>query len=119
MAKQSKEEKLEGILGSIDLNEKTEMGEVADQLFRNTPSRSNISNDEFILLFINNAEFKGLGKRCPNFAALNPVNDFLEFKKSVGGWNVQMFVESAGGMQNSRAGGSIGGWFRDKLLTPK
>lgn len=105
-------DRLESILQKLDINDKTETGEMALELFKNTAGRTNITQDEMVLLFINKAMFRGLG-----LDDLSPVDDFLELKKSVGGFAVQKFVEGVGGMANMRAGGSVGGWMRDRLFS--
>jgi len=103
------DDNLDDILKRANVNEKTEMGEVASELFANTPSRTNITQDEMTLLFVNKALFRGLG-----IAELSPVNDFIELKKSVGGWNVEQFVRSMGGLNEQRKG--FLGTMKDKLF---
>ena len=95
----------------MDLKEPTEYGEVAKEMFLNTPGRSNFTQDEMVLLFINKAMFKGL-----NMDDLSPVDDFIELKKSVGGWNVEMFVNGLSGINSVRTGGGFMSRMGDALF---
>ena len=106
-------EKLDDVIERFDLSESTELGEVAQNIFKNVAGRTNLTNDEICLCLINDLIFKGL--KMDN---LNPVNGFLELKKSQGGWSVNKMVESVGGMLNNRSGGLIGDGFKN-LFKPK
>jgi len=100
---------IDDVLDKIDLNEKTEMEGVADQIFRSTPTRSNITPDEAAACFKCNAIFPTMGMDDEN-----PVNGFLELKKSQSGWSTEKFVQATGGINEQRKGlmGTIG----DKLF---
>lgn len=103
------DESLDSVLSKVDLSEKTEMGEAAMHVFKTGKGRTNISNDEAILLFINKQIFSALG-----LDELDPTDDFIELKKSVEGWSTEKFVQVASGVQNQRAGGIMG-----KLFSPR
>ena len=58
--KQNKEnsESLDEVLENVNLNEQTEMGEIASNMFKSGASRTNLSEDEVCLVFINDSIFK-------------------------------------------------------------
>lgn len=111
-------EGLDDIMSKVDLNEKTELGEVAENVFRSSPSRSNISSDEHVLCWINQEIFNGLIKKKGEFKDLNPVKSFLELKKSVNGWSTEKFVQSTAGVNDQRSGGLLGS-IKNSLFTPR
>jgi len=102
-------ENIDDVLDKIDLNEKTEMEGMAEQIFKSTPTRSNITPDEASACFRCNAIFPTMG-----MGDENPVDGFLELKKSQLGWSTEKFVQAAGGVNDQRKGlmGTIG----DKLF---
>lgn len=107
------ENSLDHVLDNVDLSEKTEMGEVANNIFQRGAGRTNLSEEEGALCFINDAIFKGL-----QLDDLNPVENFMEIKKSVKGWSTEKFVQGMGGITNSRSGGMLGG-IKDALFKPR
>ena len=107
------EENLDDVLNNVDLSEKTEMGDFADQIHRARQSGSNISLDESGSVIICKMVFPVLGM------SNNIADTFMEVAKSRGGWATEKVVQGAGGIQNTRSGGSIGGWMKDRLFTPK
>lgn len=101
---------LETLMDNIDVSEKTELQGVAYEVFLNTPSRSNITHFEASACFVSNVIFPTLG-----MAEENPVNFFLELKKSQQGWATHQFVNAAGGVQEQRSGlGMMDRLFRKK-----
>lgn len=107
------DDSLDEMLDKIDLSEKTEMGQVAEEIFKKGSGRSNISDDETGACFKCNVIFDTLGMQEDN-----PVDMFLELRKSKLGWATEKFVQSTSGMHDQRAGGMFGN-LRDKLFTPK
>jgi len=109
-----KKDSLDEVLNKVDLSEKTEMGEVANNIFQKGAGRTNLTDDEVCLVFINNAIFKGLGLNH-----LNPVDSFMELKKSHNGWSTEKFVQSTSGLANMRSGGTFGMAIKEKLFSPR
>lgn len=107
------DESIDEIVDGLDLSEKTEMGDFADQIHKPRPSGSNITPDENSAVIICKTVFPVLGMTN------NIADVFLETAKSRGGWATEKVVQGAGGIQNTRAGGSIGSWMKDRLFTPK
>ena len=107
-------ENLDQVLDKVDLSQKTEMGEVAQNVFEAGAGRTNLSEDEICLVFINKLIFKGL-----NLQELDPTADFMELKKSLLVWSTEKFVEGLGGLQNQRSGGSFGSFVKEVLFRPK
>ena len=115
--KKKKDDNIENIddkIEGMDLSEKTEMGDFADQIHKERPSGSNINDDEGSAVLICKTIFPLLGMKDNNIA-----DTFMEVAKSRHGWATEKVVEGAGGIQNQRSGGSIGGWLKDRLFTPK
>lgn len=108
-----KEENIDDILEGIDLSEKTEMGDFAEQIHRARPSGSNLTPDETSANLVCQIVFPVLGM------VDNISQKHLELAKSRGGWATEKVVQGAGGIQNTRSGGSIGGWMKERLFTPK
>ena len=98
------EENLDEVLNKVDLSQKTEMGEVASNVFQSGAGRTNLNPDEVALVFINKLIFKGL-----NMEELDPTSDFMELKKSMDGWSTNKFIEGLGGVNQNRNGGTLGG----------
>jgi len=107
------EENIDDLIEGIDLSEKTEMGDFAEQIHKPRSSGSNISMDENSAIIICKTVFPVLGMTN------NIADVFLETAKSRGGWATEKIVQGAGGIQNTRSGGSIGGWMKERLFTPK
>lgn len=112
--KHQEPEPLDDIIENMDLSDKTEMGEFADQIHKPRQSGSNITTEESSASLVCKMVFPVLGMNQGNI-----VDTFLELSKSRNGWATEKVVQGAGGIQNQRAGGSIGGWMKDKLFTPK
>ena len=111
--KQQDEESIDELVDGLDLSEKTEMGDFAEQIHKPRSSGSNISVDENSAIIICKTVFPVLGMTN------NIADIFLETAKSRGGWATEKIVQGAGGIQNTRSGGSIGGWMKDRLFTQK
>lgn len=113
MGKEEDEKDLDDMLRNMDLSEKTELGEVAQNIFHPGAGRTNLTDDEIALCLINDLVFKGL-----NMDDLNPVDKFIELKKSKQGWSVNKMVESVSGLAQVRSGGLVGerlnGLFRQR-----
>ena len=107
------DENLDDVLRNTDLSEKTEMGDFADQIHKPRQSGSNITLDESSNIIICKVVFPVIGMRN------NIADIFMEVAKSRQGWATEKVVQGAGGIQNQRSGGSIGGWLKDRMLTPK
>ncbi len=95
---------------SASLEEKTELGEVAKEFNTSTPSSSNLTNDEFRLVWRSK---NILRKMSPN--SVNIINEFVDMKRSVNGWNTNKKVEALTGIQQQRSGSG----FVEKLFKPK
>jgi len=108
---QEQEQDLESLMDRVDLNEKTELQGVAHEIFLNKPARSNITHFEASACFVSNVIFPTLG-----MAEENPVNFFLELKKSQHGWATDKFVSAASGVQDIRSGGSMMMGLKEKLF---
>jgi len=113
MTKKDDDDNLDDVLNNVDLSEKTEMGDFAEQIHQPRQSGSNINPDESGAVIICKMVFPALGMRN------NIADTFLEVSKSRHGWATEKVVQGAGGMQNQRSGGSIGGWLKDRMFTPK
>lgn len=104
---------IDDVLNNVDLSEKTEMGDFAEQIHKPRQSGSNIDGDESSAIIICKTVFPLLGMSD------NIADTFMEVAKSRHGWATEKVVQGAGGIQNTRSGGSIGGWLKDRLFTPK
>ena len=92
------EEKLEAGLEG----ETSEMGEVAREFNTNHPSSSNLTKDEHTLSWRGKNMLKNISP-----TAVEIINDFLDSKRSVGGWNTDRKVEAITGIHQQRSGGGI------------
>jgi len=108
-----KDDNIDDVLEGMDLSEKTEMGDFADQIHRRRESGSNINPDESSAVVVCKMVFPVLGMSD------NIADTFLEVAKSRQGWATEKVVQGAGGIQNNRSGGSLGGWLKDRMFTPK
>lgn len=106
-------ENLDKVLDNIDLSDKTEMGDFAEQVHQPRPSGSNINSDEGSAVVICKTVFPVLGM------SNNIADTFMDVAKSRGGWATEKVVQGASGIQDMRSGGSIGEWFKHRLFTPK
>ena len=83
----------------VNLSEGTEMGEVMKEFSEKKPSSSNLSSDEHKLTW----RAKGIyGKMSPS--AVRLIEDFVDSKRSVGGWNTTQKVAAITGIQQQRSG---------------
>lgn len=105
---------LDQILSSGQLNEKTELEGVAEQIFKADRTRTKLLNGEVSMVFVTDIVFDCLGMKTQN-----PTNKFMELKKSENGWSTEKFVQTTQQTNDNRSGGSIGSWFKDRLFTPK
>jgi len=105
---------LDEVLANVNMNEKTEMEGMADQIFKKGDSRSNLFEPEIGLIITCDVVFDVLSMQ--NF---NPSKNFKSLAKSRRGWSTEKFVEAASGVQNQRSGGSLGSFFKERLFTPK
>jgi len=105
---------LDAIMDQVQLGEKTEMEGMADQIFKASTSRTNLTPDEIGMSFSTGIVFNALG-----MISHDPTMRFMELKKSQGGWSTEKFVQAAGGVQDQRSGGSMGAWMKDRLFTSK
>lgn len=106
-------ENIEELVENMDLTDKTEMGEFAEQIHRARPSGSNVTAEESGAVVQCKIIFPVLGMKN------NIADMFMEVAKSRGGWATEKVVQGAGGIQNQRSGGTFGGWIKDRLFTPK
>ena len=96
---------------SEGLSEKTELGEVTKEFSESKPSSSNLTPDEFRLAW---RAKNILRKLSPSSEKM--IDEFIDMKRSVGGWNTDKKVAALTGVQQQRAG------IMDKLsglVTPK
>ena len=84
------------------LEEKTELGEVAKEFNTFTPSSSNLGKDEHTLLW----RGKNILKRMSP-SSVSILDDFMNTKRSVGGWNTHQKVSAITGIQQQRQGGGM------------
>jgi len=110
----AKERTIDDELENIDLSEKTEMEGVAEQIFKEGDSRSNLFQEEIALILTCDLIFPVLG-----MDRHNPTGNFKNLAKSRKGWSTEKFVEAASRMQNSRSGGTMGGWMKERLFSQK
>ena len=92
------------------LTDKTELGEVTKEFGESKPSSSNLSADEFRLSWRGKNILKHMS---PSSAKI--IDDFIDMKRSVKGWNTDKKVEAIVGVQQQRSGQGI----MSKLFSPK
>jgi len=99
-----KKEDLERLMerASEELNETSELGEVAREFNNFSPSSSNFTKDEHTLLW----RGKNILKRMSP-SSVEILEDFMDSKRSVGGWNTLRKVEAITGVQQQRGGGNF------------
>lgn len=93
------DENLDDVLQNVDLSEKTELGEVTREFSENRPSSSNLTSDEFRLVWRARSILRVLS---PKSEAI--ITDFVDMKRSVDGWNTNRKVEAITGVQQQRTG---------------
>ena len=96
---ETNEENLDDVLRNVDLSEKTEMGEVVKEFSENKPSASNLTSDEFRLTW----RAKSILRRLSPSSTII-IDDFVDGKRSVDGWNTSRKVEAITGIQQQRTG---------------
>jgi len=106
------EENLDDIVKNVDFNETTELGEITKEFSENKPSSSNLSDDEMRLTWRAKAILNRLSPK-----SVRIIDDFIDMKRSVGGWNTGKKVEAITGVQQQRAG--FGSQFMEKMFSPK
>lgn len=95
---------------SENLSDKTELGEVTKEFSENKPSASNMTNDEMRLVWRGKNILKHMSP-----GAAEMIDEFIDLKRSVKGWNTDKKVEAIGGVQERRSGTG----FMNKLFGPK
>lgn len=108
-----KEQDLDSVLSGVDLSEKTEMGEVTKEFSLNKPSSSNLTSDEQKLIWRAKAIILALS---PDNIGI--LDDYLDSKRSVQGWNTNQKVAAITGIQQQRSGGMLSNAW-NKLMTPR
>jgi hypothetical protein len=106
------DKELEDMLKSASdgLTEKTELGEVTKEFGESKPSASNLTMDEFRLTWRAKNILKHMS---PKSAAI--IDEFIDMKRSVKGWNTEKKVEAIVGVRQQRSGEG----FMGRLLSPK
>jgi len=110
-----KEEKEEQTLDDMlarGLGDQSEMGEVTKEFSENKPSSSNLTPDEFRLVWRGESILEELSP-----SSVKIVNRFVDMKRSVNGWNTDKKVQAITGIQEQRTGGM--GQFMKGLLGPR
>lgn len=113
MTKEKDEQKdLEKIMNRAaeGLSETSELGEVTKEFGESKPSSSNLTSDEFRLVWRGKNILKHMS---PKSAMI--IDEFIDLKRSVKGWNTDKKVEAITGVQNQRSGNGI----MNKLFSPK
>jgi len=95
---------------SQDLNETSELGEVAREFNDFSVSSSNLAKDEHVLLWRGKNILKRMSPK-----SVDILEDFMDSKRSVGGWNTDKKVQAITGIQESRGGGG----FMEKMFANK
>jgi hypothetical protein len=106
-------ENLDDVLKGVDLSDKTEMGEVTKEFSENKPSSSNLTSDEQKIIW--RLQFI-LGVVSPQNLKL--INNYIDSRRSVAGWNTEMKVQAISGIQQQRSGGMLSNAW-NKLMTPR
>ena len=89
------------------LEDRSELGEVAKEFNNFTPASTNLNKDEHTLIW----RGKNILKRMsPSSVCI--LDDFMNSKRSVGGWNTHQKVSAITGVQQQRNGGGM----MEKLL---
>ena len=84
------------------LTEHSELGEVTKEFNVNAPSASNLNIDEMRLVWRGKNILKHMS---PSSAII--IDEFIDLKKSVRGWNTGQKVAAISGIRDSRAGGGM------------
>jgi len=103
MTKHDKED-LEELMkqATSGLTETTELGEVTKEFNRNTPSASNLTSDEMRLVWRGKNILKHMS---PESAEM--IDEFIDLKRSVKGWNTDKKVDAISGIREGRSGGNM------------
>lgn len=103
---------LDEVMSKVDLSEKTELGEVTKEFSENKPSSSNLTSDEQKLIWRAKAIILALSPDN-----IDILNDYVDSKRSVLGWNTIQKVAAITGVQNQRQG--LGSRIMDKMFSPR
>jgi len=105
-------DKLDEIMekASQNLTEKTEMGEVTKEFSESKPSSSNLTQDEFTLVWRAKNILKRLSPK-----SVSIIDEFIDMKRSVRGWNTEQKVKAITGIQEQRSGTGL----MNKFFQPK
>jgi len=110
---ESEEKSLDEVLKGVDLSEKTEMGEVTKEFSLNKPSSSNLTDDEHKLTWRAKSILRRLSPK-----SMIIIEDYIDGKRSVDGWNTEKKVQAITGIQQQRSGGMLSNAW-NKLMVPK
>ena len=108
------DENIDKLIDDINLNEKTELEGVADQIFKKGVSRTNLNPEEIGMTFTTGIVFDALGMKSKD-----PTERFMELNKSQQGWSMEKFVQTTNGVNDQRNAGGLGGFIKDRLFKPK
>ena len=92
---------------SESLDETSELGELAREFNNFSPSSSNFTKDEHTLLW----RGKNILKRMSP-SSVEILDDFMDSKRSVGGWNTNQKVQAITGVQQIRGGNALTNFFK-------
>lgn len=103
---------LEAIMNKAaeNINERSELGEVTKEFSDNKPSASNLSGDEMRLVWRGKNILKEMSPESADI-----IDEFVDLKRSVKGWNTDKKVQAIGGVQEGRSGTG----FMNKLFGPR
>lgn len=91
------------------INESSELGEVTKEFSESKPSSSNLTSDEFRLVWRGKNILKHMSPKSAKI-----IDEFIDLKRSVKGWNTEKKVEAITGVQNQRSGGML-----SKMFSPR
>lgn len=109
MEEEGQPDKLEELLANADLTEQTELGEVTKEFSENKPSSSNLSRDEHTLVWRGKSILREISPK-----SVIIIDDFIDGRRSVGGWNTNKKVEAITGVQNQRQGNFLTNMFKPR-----
>jgi len=84
------------------INERSELGEVTKEFNQNKPSASNLSADEMRLVWRGKNILKHMSPQSSMM-----IDEFIDLKRSVRGWNTDKKVQAIGGIQEQRSGQGV------------
>ena len=105
------EDDLENLMdkASQGLGEQTELGEISRDFKENNPSSSNLTPDEFRLTW---RGINILKRMSPSSTQI--IEQFIDMKRSVNGWNTTQKVHAITGVQQQRGGNAFIDFFKPK-----